>query len=104
MLRRPSESPAQAGPPHRDQRANWTSTELTSHAAVRGPLPYHGLRGGPGMNRSILGGIVIAFLLCTCGASCILSGRSERRARPADLDFKLGPFTYIEEGKLVPLA
>jgi hypothetical protein len=49
---------------------------------------------------------VILSLLAMVGASgaCILGGRNPKVRRPGDLDFKLGPFTYLEEGKLIGLA
>jgi hypothetical protein len=48
--------------------------------------------------------LLSALLLIGVSSACILGGRNERRARPGDLDFNLGPFTYIEEGKLIALA
>lgn len=47
---------------------------------------------------------LVLLVLLSMSGSCILGGRSERRQGPGDLDFKLGPFTYLEEGKLIALA
>jgi len=38
------------------------------------------------------------------GSACLIGSDRERTLRAGQLDFKLGPFTYLEEGKLVGLA
>jgi len=43
-------------------------------------------------------------LLSLAATACIIGGKRERQLRPGELDYKLGPFTYLEEGKLVGLA
>ena len=48
--------------------------------------------------------VLLVFVICTASAACIIGGRREWVTRPGELDFKLGPFTYLEEGKLIGLA
>jgi hypothetical protein len=50
--------------------------------------------------------VALIALLAAAGAAvsgCIIGGHTRRSPRPGDLDFRLGPFTYIEEGKLIGL-
>jgi len=46
----------------------------------------------------------ILFVLAALTPACIIGGTTRRAQRPGELDYKLGPFTYLEEGKLVSLA
>lgn len=48
--------------------------------------------------------IVILVAAAAAGTGCIIGGKQRRAQRPGELDYKLGPFTYLEEGKLVGLA
>src|SRR5213594_4313784 len=50
--------------------------------------------------------LALVVLLAAAGATvsgCIIGGHTRRAPRPGDLDFRLGPFTYLEEGKLIGL-
>lgn len=47
---------------------------------------------------------VVLFTLAVLAPACIIGGSTRRSQRPGELDYKLGPFTYMEEGKLVSLA
>ena len=44
------------------------------------------------------------FALALLSAACIIGGHTRHAQRAGELDYKLGPFTYMEEGKLVSLA
>jgi len=46
----------------------------------------------------------VLFALALLAPACIIGGSTRRTQRPGELDYKLGPFTYMEEGKLVSLA
>jgi hypothetical protein len=46
----------------------------------------------------------ILFAIAALAPACIIGGSNRRAQRPGELDYKLGPFTYMEEGKLVSLA
>src|SRR5437867_9807685 len=54
------------------------------------------------MNTRNLGAWIALLTFCGIGSACIIGGRT-RNLRPRDLDFRLGPFTYLEEGKLIGL-
>src|SRR5437867_395352 len=54
------------------------------------------------MNTRNLGRWIVLLTVCGIGSACIIGGRT-RNLRPRDLDFRLGPFTYMEEGKLIGL-
>src|SRR5206468_8035985 len=62
----------------------------------------------PLMKGSRFSGFLVLFLLTAiAGATvsgCIIGGHAHRSVRPGDLDFRLGPFTYLVEGKLVGLV
>ena len=46
----------------------------------------------------------VLFVLALLTPACIIGGSTRKAQRPGELDYKLGPFTYMEEGKLVSLA
>ena len=46
----------------------------------------------------------VLFAIALLAPACIIGGSTRRAQRPGELDYKLGPFTYMEEGKLVSLA
>lgn len=48
--------------------------------------------------------IVVLAGMAGAATGCIIGGRQRRAPRPGELDFKLGPFTYLEEGRLIGLA
>src|SRR5437763_9975294 len=49
----------------------------------------------------LLAGLIV---IAAVAPACIIGDHTRRAQRPGELDFKLGPFTYLEEGKLVSLA
>src|SRR5437867_8809525 len=55
------------------------------------------------MNTRNLGAWIALLTFCGIVSACIIGGRT-RNLRPRDLDFRLGPFTYMEEGKLIGLV
>jgi len=46
----------------------------------------------------------VLFAVAALAPACIIGGSTRRAQKPGELDYKLGPFTYMEEGKLVSLA
>src|SRR5258705_11228378 len=48
--------------------------------------------------------VVLVLAAAVLATACIIGGHTRRSQRPGDLDFKLGPFPYLEEGKRVSLA
>src|SRR5262249_53557289 len=46
----------------------------------------------------------VLFAVAALAPACIIGGSTRRAQKPGELDYKLGPFTYMEGGELGSLA